>query len=390
MRLARSVTTCSVAAPAGTITHATRGGRSARTKSSSAVVPVAPSLGIAWPPAGSDAYPTISWPPRIKRRAMLAPIRPSPTIPTCMESSSRLEGRPSRASPAFTSLPRCTRSARRPRSWRPSRRPPANELANGPAVRHEDRVGGGEEEARVDDAGDRKDRPLEGRRVLDRTHRAVDDHVEVVGHERTLLVRPQRGLQSEVLEPPPAEGERERHDLHREPATSAESLDQLVGGHEDDLPPGRRGDDPFPHERSAIALDEVQLPIDLVGAVDGEVQLSLEANEADAELPGEARRLLGRRYAPDTEPVAHGRGEGADERAGRAAGAEADDDAVPDEVEGARRKRREWIAGRCRHDSGRRPTTRIPLSPPAGSSGFAPSPCARSRRRARSRRSAAN
>src|SRR5439155_339463 len=92
MRLARSVTTCSVAAPAGTITHATRGGRSARTKSSSAVVPVAPSLAIALTPAGSDAYPTISWPPRIRRRAMLAPIRPSPTIPTCMESSSRLEG----------------------------------------------------------------------------------------------------------------------------------------------------------------------------------------------------------------------------------------------------------------------------------------------------------
>src|SRR5712692_5781058 len=84
MRLARSVTTCSVAAPAGTITHATRGGRSARTNSSSAVVPVAPSLAIALTPAGSDAYPMISWPPRIRRRTMLAPIRPSPTIPICI------------------------------------------------------------------------------------------------------------------------------------------------------------------------------------------------------------------------------------------------------------------------------------------------------------------
>src|SRR6266566_7138800 len=87
MRLARSVTTCSVAAPAGTITHATRGGRSALTKSSSVVVPVPPSLPIALTPAGSAAYPTISWPPLIRRRAMLAPIRPSPTIPSCMRSS---------------------------------------------------------------------------------------------------------------------------------------------------------------------------------------------------------------------------------------------------------------------------------------------------------------
>src|SRR6059036_937002 len=105
MRLARSVTTCSVAAPAGTITHATRGGRSARTKSSSAVVPVAPSLAIALTPAGSDAYPTISWPPRIRRRAMLAPIRPSPTIPTCMESSSRLEGPAQQGQPGFHVAP---------------------------------------------------------------------------------------------------------------------------------------------------------------------------------------------------------------------------------------------------------------------------------------------
>src|SRR5882724_2191339 len=105
MRLARSVTTCSVAAPAGTITHATRGGRSAWTKSSSAVVPVAPSLAIALTPAGSDAYPTISWPPRIRRRAMLAPIRPSPTIPTCMESSSRLDGPAQQGQPGFHVAP---------------------------------------------------------------------------------------------------------------------------------------------------------------------------------------------------------------------------------------------------------------------------------------------
>src|SRR2546422_3555556 len=117
MRLARSVTTCSVAAPAGTITHATRGGRSARTKSSSSVVPLAPSLAIALTFAGSVAYPTTSWPPRIRRRAMFAPILPSPTIPTCMESSSRLDGPAQLAQAGFHIAPEV--HAQRPPPARP-------------------------------------------------------------------------------------------------------------------------------------------------------------------------------------------------------------------------------------------------------------------------------
>src|SRR5438552_6866854 len=117
MRLARSVTTCSVAAPAGTITHATRGGRSARTKSSSSVVPPAPSLAIALTFAGSVAYPTTSWPPRIRRRAMFAPILPSPTIPTCMESSSRLDGPAQLAQAGFHIAPEV--HAQRPPPARP-------------------------------------------------------------------------------------------------------------------------------------------------------------------------------------------------------------------------------------------------------------------------------
>src|SRR3989442_5035304 len=117
MRLARSVTTCSVAAPAGTITHATRGGRSARTKSSSSVVPLAPSLAIALTFAGSVAYPTTSWPPRIRRRAMFAPILPSPPIPTCMESSSRLDGPAQLAQAGFHIAPEV--HAQRPPPARP-------------------------------------------------------------------------------------------------------------------------------------------------------------------------------------------------------------------------------------------------------------------------------
>src|SRR5439155_439667 len=149
--------------------------------------------------------------------------------------------------------------------------------------------------------------------------------------------------------------------IDRERAPTAENLDQLVGGDQDHLPLGGRSDDPLSHQRAAVALDEIQLAVDLVGPVDRERDVRLEADEVDAELAGEARRLLGRGHAMDLEPSAHARREGVDERAGGAAGAEADDIAVPDEAEGMRRKRRERIVGRRRHGRGTRPSQRIPL-----------------------------
>src|SRR5438128_12177970 len=108
-RLARSITTCSVAAPAGTITHATRGAASFATKSSSVVVPTAPSPASSWTTFAFRAHATTLWPPRMSRRAMFPPIRPRPTIPICMMSvpphrvplSDRLlDGRPQRLEPA--------------------------------------------------------------------------------------------------------------------------------------------------------------------------------------------------------------------------------------------------------------------------------------------------
>src|SRR2546428_4026855 len=96
-RRARSVTTCSVGGPAGTITHATRGALSLATKSSSVSAPTAPSP-ASWRTAfASAAYATTSWPPRRSRRAMFPPIRPRPTIPICMMSVLRVHRLPSAA-----------------------------------------------------------------------------------------------------------------------------------------------------------------------------------------------------------------------------------------------------------------------------------------------------
>src|SRR5215831_5661914 len=245
MRLARSVTTCSVAAPAGTITHATRGGRSVRTKSSSVVVPFAPSPASSFTPAGSAAYPTISWPPRIRRRAILPPIRPSPTIPSCIPSSCP-RSRDSdvlgadlyrRASAPFIGADRYRRASAggAPAPRRPAARtsaPSPDELADRGAVGDDDHVGGAQEEPGIDDAGDRVNLFLELLGVVDRPRVAVENHVEVVGHERPLVLHAQGRLQLELLQTASAERDRERHDLDRQRAARSQRLDHLVGRHE--------------------------------------------------------------------------------------------------------------------------------------------------------------
>src|SRR5438874_6096083 len=80
---ARSSTVFSVGAPAGTITQAARGFESFLAKSASEVAPVAPAPASCFTLSGLRSYTTHSWPPFIKRRTMLAPMRPRPIIPSC-------------------------------------------------------------------------------------------------------------------------------------------------------------------------------------------------------------------------------------------------------------------------------------------------------------------
>src|SRR3954470_5632275 len=69
---------------AGTIRQIARGLASLLTKSCSDDEPVAPSLASA-DTASTDTSCTTHWcPPRMSRRTMFAPIRPSPTIPSCI------------------------------------------------------------------------------------------------------------------------------------------------------------------------------------------------------------------------------------------------------------------------------------------------------------------
>src|SRR6476659_2516364 len=79
-----AATVRSVISPAGSMTHAVRGLDSLATKSSSESAPVAPSPASVATASGLTSKTTHSWPSRMSRRTRFAPIRPSPTMPSCI------------------------------------------------------------------------------------------------------------------------------------------------------------------------------------------------------------------------------------------------------------------------------------------------------------------
>src|SRR3954447_1395932 len=69
---------------AGTMMQMQRGFSSLATKSSIVCAPLAPSPSSVAIASALTSWTTQSWPPRISRRTMLAPMRPSPIMPTCI------------------------------------------------------------------------------------------------------------------------------------------------------------------------------------------------------------------------------------------------------------------------------------------------------------------
>ena len=130
--------------------------------------------------------------------------------------------------------------------------------------------------------------------------------------------------------------EAERHDLDRQ-REAPEPLDALSPVGDDDHAPARRGDDLLAQERPAAALDQAQLVVELVGAVDGEVELRdlVERRERHAFALGLIPRRLGGRNRDDREAGPHPRGQQRDERGCRRAGAEPELHAVAHEPDGA-------------------------------------------------------
>ena len=171
----------------------------------------------------------------------------------------------------------------------------------------------------------------------------VEDEVASIRDENVAVFHPQRDL--------PRQAERcrrgkhgsarrlqpERHHLDRQ-REAAERGDDLaaVGDHHHRR--GGAGDDLLTQQRPAAALDQGEVRPDLVGAVDGEVELGLlvERRQRDAEPLGQRPGGLGGRHAAHGKAGAHPRAQQLDEDVGGRAGAEAEPHAGPHLVEGAR------------------------------------------------------
>ena len=115
------------------------------------------------------------------------------------------------------------------------------------------------------------------------------------------------------------ERQREGHDLDGQPVVASQHGHQLLGPHQDDLALGCDRHDALAHQRPAIALDEVEPRVDLVGPVDRQLRRDLvEPGQRDAELAREPRRGLGGGNAAHRAPRLHLGPEGANERRRRA------------------------------------------------------------------------
>jgi hypothetical protein len=131
----------------------------------------------------------------------------------------------------------------------------------------------------------------------------------------------------------------ERHHLHRQrEAPEHRHRLRIVG--DDDHPARRRRHDLLAQQRAAAALDDGKAGADLVGAVDGEIELRglVERRERHAEPLGVGAGRLRGRHPDDGEPGAHPRAEKLDEMARRRAGAEPEPHARRDIVERANRR----------------------------------------------------
>lgn len=194
--------------------------------------------------------------------------------------------------------------------------------------------------------------PFEGGDLLPRRTRVLNRGLEVqihyvigvVGHvglpraiNPELRLAPLLGEQ--LLEPDEVVVPAELHDLdgHGE-AAPAQAGDELRLVRDDDEAGGCGLDHLLAEEGAAAALDEVEGGVDLVGPVDGEVEAGVlvEGGEGDAEGGGLLEGALRGRDADDVAELAGGEevADLGDDEGSGGAGAEAEDHAAADVVDG--------------------------------------------------------
>ena len=155
----------------------------------------------------------------------------------------------------------------------------------------------------LDDAGMARELGGERLRVGDRAERAVEDQVALVGAERAggITIAPHDDGRTQLLDREARRREPEVDDLDGEREARAEALGALRRVDDDHLACARLRDELLAEQRAATALDEVELRVDLVGAVDRDVDLPrhVVGEQRDPDAPGLVRGLDRGRHADD-------------------------------------------------------------------------------------------
>jgi hypothetical protein len=131
--------------------------------------------------------------------------------------------------------------------------------------------------------------------------------VALVGDHRVAIGRrpPDRG-RHQAQQPPARVGPAEADHLDRNGVPGAEPLDQLgrLGHHHQ---PGRgQGDELLAQQRSPAPLDQVELPVQLVGAIERKVQDAgaVQLDQLDTGRPDQGGGALGGDSGPQRRPRA--------------------------------------------------------------------------------------
>ena len=196
------------------------------------------------------------------------------------------------------------------------------------------------------DTGYGGQQPRQKRRIGDLAQMGIDNAVAAIGDKNVAVLALSQhhvpgiaGLGKYRGHRPLRRGQAERNNLNRQ-RKAAENIDPfgVVGDHDHAIRSG--GHDLFAQQRAAAALDQVERGIDLVGAVDGEVEPIdiVERGQGDAALLGlDAGRLRGR-HAHHVQSGADLFTEQVDKMPGGRTGAEAELHAVPHMLKRARRR----------------------------------------------------
>ncbi len=122
-------------------------------------------------------------------------------------------------------------------------------------------------------------------------------------------------------------------DRQRKPAECRHLLRDIGNHHH---PIGSGGHNLLPQQCAAAALDEIELGVELIRAVDGQVEPvdGVEVGERNVEAARLGGGHLGSRNAKAGQPIGHPRTEQIDKMPRRGASAEADAHAAPDLAEG--------------------------------------------------------